>query len=77
MKPFAWGRGPKASPDLVARIAEEAGRVGMGICEVSGNVEDVAVRLRRQADVFDQLRNAADVTMRGNHDIAVAARHAR
>ncbi|WP_433866401.1 methyl-accepting chemotaxis protein [Ralstonia wenshanensis] len=77
MKPFVWGRGPKASPDLVARIAEEAGRVGMGICEVSGNVEDVAVRLRRQADVFDQLRNAADVTMRGNHDIAVAARHAR
>ncbi|CAJ0787541.1 methyl-accepting chemotaxis protein [Ralstonia thomasii] len=77
MKPFAWGRGPKASPDLVARIAEEAGRVGMGICEVSGNVEDVAVRLRRQADVFDQLRNAADVTMRGNHDIAVAAQHAR
>ena len=77
MKPFAWGRGPKASSELVARIAEEAGRVGMGICEVSGNVEDVAVRLRRQADVFDQLRNAADVTMRGNHDIAVAARHAR
>ena len=77
MKPFAWGRGPNASPELVARIAEEAGRVGMGICEVSGNVEDVAVRLRRQADVFDQLRSAADITMRGNHDIAVAARHAR
>jgi len=77
VKPFAWGRGPNASPELVARIAEEAGRVGMGICEVSGNVEDVAVRLRRQADVFDQLRSAADITMRGNHDIAVAARHAR
>lgn len=77
MKPFAWGRGPNASPELVARIAEEAGRVGIGICEVSGNVEDVAARLRRQADVFDQLRAAADATMRGNHDIAVAARHAR
>jgi methyl-accepting chemotaxis protein len=77
VKRLAWGRGPKAPPGLVARIAEEAGRVGIGICEVSGNVEDVAVRLRRQAEVFEQLRGAAAATMRGNHDIAVAARHAR
>lgn len=77
MKPFAWGRGPKVSLDLIARIAEEAGRIGMGICEVPGNVEDMAVRLHRQAGVSDQLCNTTDVIMHGNHDIAMAVRHVR
>lgn len=76
MKLFTWGHSPEASPSLVVRIAEEAGRADVGICKVLSNAESVAVHLRQQVDVSDQLHNAAGVTVRNNYDIAMAARHA-
>lgn len=45
MKLFVWGCGLKVFFDFVVCIVEEVGCVGMGICEVFGNVEDVVVWL--------------------------------
>jgi methyl-accepting chemotaxis protein len=74
-----WGpsRGKRDTQRVVGEIADEAGKLSIEICDVAGNVEEVATRLKRQANVCGDLRQAAAATMRGNHDIAVAAREAR
>jgi methyl-accepting chemotaxis protein len=61
----------------VAKIAEQAGKLGIEICDVSGNVEEVASRVQRQADLCHAVQNAAASTMQGNQHIAVAARQMR
>jgi methyl-accepting chemotaxis protein len=61
----------------VSEVADQAGRLGIEICDIAGHVEEVAARVRRQADVCASLQTAAGATMRGNHDIAASAREAR
>jgi methyl-accepting chemotaxis protein len=68
-----WGR----MQGLVGEVADHAGRLGMEICDVAGNVEEAAAHGKRQAVVFGELREAAAATMRGNQDIALAARGAK
>jgi methyl-accepting chemotaxis protein len=63
--------------DAVARIAEQAGKLGIEICDVSGNVEEVAARMQRQADLCHAVQSAASSTMHGNQRIAAAARQMR
>jgi len=61
----------------VAKIAEHAGKLGIEICDVSGHVEEVALRATRQTDLCRGLQLAATSTMEGNQRIAGAARQMR
>lgn len=74
---FGIGRGRRSSRAVVGDIAEQAGRLGIEICDVSGHVEEVAARVARQAEVCHTLRESAAVTLRGNHRIAEAAQQVR
>lgn len=62
---------------VVGDIAAHAGRLGIEICDVSGNVDAVAARVQHQAGVCQSLRESAAHTLAGNHQIAVAARAMR
>ncbi|QRR07933.1 methyl-accepting chemotaxis protein [Burkholderia sp. MS455] len=77
MNLFGIGRGRRSSRALVGDIAEQAGKLGIEICDVSGHVEEVAARVARQAEVCHTLRESAAVTLRGNHRIAEAAQQVR
>jgi len=73
---FGRGKSGRASR-LMGEIADHAGKLGIEICDVAGQIEEVAARVKRQAIVCADLREAAGATQSGNHDIAVAAREAR
>jgi methyl-accepting chemotaxis protein len=64
-------------PQVMQDIAEQAGKLGIEICDIAGHVDDVAARVKRQADLFTDLRAATGETSSGNQRIAEAARHAR
>jgi len=64
------------SPQALKEIADQAGKLGVEICDIAGHVDDVTVRVNRQADLFKNLRSAADQTSSGNKRISDAARHA-
>jgi methyl-accepting chemotaxis protein len=76
MKLWKWGRS-SGNVEVIGEIADEAGKLGIEICDVAGHVEEVAARFKRQAEVCGDLRNASAATTSGNHGIAVAAREAR
>jgi methyl-accepting chemotaxis protein len=76
MKLWNWRRNGGNSA-VIGEIADEAGKLGIEICDVAGHVEEVAARVKRQAEVCGDLREASAATMSGNHGIAVAAREAR
>jgi methyl-accepting chemotaxis protein len=76
MKFWKWGR-TGGNVEVIGEIADEAGKLGIEICDVAGHVEEVAARVKRQAEVCGDLRQAAAATKSGNHGIAVAAREAR
>jgi methyl-accepting chemotaxis protein len=58
-------------------IADHAGKLGIEICDIAGSVEEVSGRVKRQADLFKDLRALAGETSAGNEHIAAAAHHAR
>jgi len=72
-----WKSRRSGGDRVIGHIADEAGKLGIEVCDVAGHVEEVAARVRRQADVCGDLRQAAAATMNGNHGIAIAAREAR
>jgi methyl-accepting chemotaxis protein len=76
MKLWKWGRSG-GNVDVIGEIADEAGKLGIEICDVAGHVEEVAARVKRQAELCGDLRETSAATMSGNHGIAVAAREAR
>src|SRR5258706_1430950 len=76
VKFWKWGRAG-GNIEVIGEIADEAGKLGIEICDVAGHVEEVAARVKRQAEVCGDLREAAAATKSGNHGIAVAAREAR
>lgn len=76
MKIWKWGRSD-SNAEVIGEIADEAGKLGIEICDVAGHVEEVAARVKRQAEVCGDLREASAATTAGNHGIAVAAREAR
>nr|WP_322043577.1 methyl-accepting chemotaxis protein [Paraburkholderia sp. J67] len=65
------------SASIVGDIAAQAGRLGIEICDVSGNVDAVAARVQHQVGVCQALRESAAHTITGNHQIAAAARAMR
>jgi methyl-accepting chemotaxis protein len=60
---------------VVTSIAKYASQLGTEICDISGNVDEVAKRVHRQSKVFADLRVAAQEMMAGNKRIAEGARH--
>ena len=73
-----WKLGRSGSKlEVIGEIADEAGKLGIEICDVAGHVEEVAMRVKRQAVLCGDLRDSAAATTSGNHGIAVAAREAR
>ena len=76
MKLWQWGRSGSRI-DVIGEIADEAGKLGIEICDVAGHVEEVAARVKRQAELCGDLRDTAAATASGNHGIAAAAREAR
>ena len=76
MKWWKWGRSG-GNVEVIGEIADEAGKLGIEICDVAGHVEEVAARVKRQAELCGDLRETSAATMNGNHGIAVAAREAR
>jgi methyl-accepting chemotaxis protein len=76
MKLWKWGRSG-SNVEVIGEIADQAGKLGIEICDVAGHVEEVAARVRRQAEVCGDLRQAAAATKSGNHGIAIAAREVR
>lgn len=65
------------SQAVVGDIADQAGKLGIEICDVSGHVDEVAARVQDQARVCRALRDSAAQTLAGNHRIAEAAREMR
>lgn len=57
----------------VARIADEAGSLGVAIADVAGHVDDVTLRLAEQARLFGELRDQARGMAAGNREVANAA----
>ena len=76
MKLWQWGRSGNRI-DVIGEIADQAGKLGIEICDVAGHVEEVAARVKRQVELCGDLRESAAATASGNHGIAVAAREAR
>jgi methyl-accepting chemotaxis protein len=70
-------RQSRKTHSLVGDIAEQAGRLGIEICDVSGHVDEVAHRAVQQREVCRTLRESATVTIEGNHRIAEAAQQVR
>ncbi|MBV9522219.1 MAG: methyl-accepting chemotaxis protein, partial [Alphaproteobacteria bacterium] len=59
----------------VRLIADQAGKIGIEICDIAGHVEEVSQRVKRQAELFADLRAAAAETNAGNERIAAGAMH--
>ncbi|MBN3780381.1 methyl-accepting chemotaxis protein [Burkholderia sp. Ac-20345] len=77
MKTLFFDRIRSSWRPLVGDIAEQAGKLGIEICDVSGHVDEVAARVGQQTQVCHTLRKSAAVTMLGNHRIAEAAQQVR
>ena len=71
--------GTRVAPDagkLMRELAEHAGKLGIEICDVAGNVEDVAARVKSQADRLGDVRQAAAETAAGNDRVTRAVQQA-
>src|SRR5579872_1064040 len=58
------------------QIADHAGKLGIEICDIAGNVEEDSNRVKHQAERFKELHTLAGETSVGNERIAAAATHA-
>ncbi|VVD72074.1 chemotaxis protein [Pandoraea horticolens] len=74
---FTRTRGAAQTVNIMNEVATNAGTLGVELCDVAGNVDEISVRIKRQAEVFQELRRAATDTSAGNQRIASAAREAR
>ncbi len=74
---FTRTRGAAQTVNIMKEVAANAGTLGVELCDIAGNVDEIAVRIKRQADVFQALHQTATETSEGNQRIASAAREAR
>ena len=58
-------------------ISGHAGKLGIEICDVAGNIDEVAAQIKQQAAMFPMLLEATTETNSGNDRIAEAARQAQ
>ena len=69
-----------SAPDanaILHRIADQAGKLGMEICDIAGDIDGTAARVKRQAELSQALRGKAAETAVGNERIAAAVQQAR
>lgn len=66
-----------ADADVVIRIAERAGRLGIDLVDVAGNVEDLSHHLDREAEHFERLRQLAGQMLEANARVARSGERAR
>ncbi|MGO8915577.1 MAG: methyl-accepting chemotaxis protein [Stellaceae bacterium] len=62
---------------ILREIADQAGRLGIEICDIAGDIDGTAARVKRQAELSQELRGTAAETSAGNERITAAAQHAR
>ncbi|SFD91349.1 methyl-accepting chemotaxis sensory transducer [Blastococcus tunisiensis] len=62
--------------DVVAGIADSAGRLGIELVDVAGNVDVLSATATEQADTFARLRETADGIQAGNAAVSAAAAEA-
>ena len=65
------------SANLMNRLAEETGGLGIEIVDVAGAVDELSERVRGQAEAFKDLRNSAGEMATCNSEIATAAQSTR
>jgi methyl-accepting chemotaxis protein len=63
--------------DLLQKLAEETGGLGIEIADVAGNVDDISGRVREQVQELHGLLNSATEVSTNNSRIAEAARSSR
>ena len=62
---------------FAAKVAVEAGKLGVEVADVAGAVEGVSVRFEKEARAFGRLRAAAAAVQESNQTIAAAAERAQ
>lgn len=65
---------PPGDSQLVDRLANRIGELGVELADVAGNIEDVAGRVAVQAGRFGHLQQTAETMVATNHSIATASR---
>lgn len=60
--------------DLLQELADEAGNLGIEIADVAGNVDDISLRVKQQAEELHALDESASEVSAHNSRIAEAAR---
>jgi methyl-accepting chemotaxis protein len=66
-----------ATVDLMKDVAGHAGKLGIEICDVAANIDEVTSHIKRQAEFLGDVRKTAAETAAGNEAIARTAQHAR
>ena len=72
-------RAPAASSredDIIGKVAEEAGGLGIEIADVAGTVDDLTAHAEQQSESFQQLRDVSDTMAQSNERISTAAENA-
>ncbi|SDG28371.1 methyl-accepting chemotaxis sensory transducer [Limimonas halophila] len=68
---------PEQGHNLMQRLAEEAGALGVDLADVAGSVADLSERVTAQAGALQQLHQATSEVSEQNTRIAEAARRSR
>jgi methyl-accepting chemotaxis protein len=69
--------GGASCANLMNRLAEETGGLGIEIVDVAGDVEEISERARGQAEAFKGLLDSAGDMAKSNDEIAAAAQSTR
>jgi methyl-accepting chemotaxis protein len=62
--------------NVLRQVAEHAGRLGIDICDIAGEIDGTATRVEHSAKLSTELRSEAEDTNADNERIASAAGHA-
>lgn len=62
--------------DIIGKVAEEAGGLGIEIADVAGTVDDLTAHAQQQSESFQQLRDVSDTMAQSNERVSTAAENA-
>ncbi|MGH8199177.1 MAG: methyl-accepting chemotaxis protein [Steroidobacteraceae bacterium] len=65
------------SDRLIGELASRLGSLGIEVADIAGHLEDLATRASGQAAQFEELHQATETMVAGNHEIDRAAREAQ
>ncbi|MGE0356210.1 MAG: methyl-accepting chemotaxis protein [Burkholderiales bacterium] len=61
---------------LLGEVAGQAGELGIELCDIAGEIEEVAAHAKRHRALCEELRAVAEEALAGHREIAKASRHA-